>query len=169
MSNESSAEIPFLRHTVAVLAYRAEKVLREWPADSAHYQVGAAARTPLQLGRHLGDLAEWAFALAFGDGQWRAAGGDDFGAEVQRFFHALERLDRQLAEAGALARPAGIVFQGPIADALTHIGQLAMLRGLCGNRVRPESYARAEIMVGRVGIVQAQQRRDFDGDASALS
>ncbi|MBK8096983.1 MAG: hypothetical protein IPK26_07745 [Planctomycetes bacterium] len=167
MSNDLSAEILFLRHTVAVLAYRAEKALRDWPADSAHFQVGAAARTPLQLGRHLGDLAEWAFALAFGDGQWRAAGGDDFGVEVNRFFTALERLDRQLADATSMARPAGVVFQGPIADALTHVGQLAMLRGLCGSKVRPESYARAEIVIGRVGREQAPTRREFDGDASA--
>lgn len=167
MVSESPAEVPFLRHTLAVLAYRAEKVLRGWPVGGAEFTVGAGARTPLQIVRHVADLAEWALALAHGDGQWRAAGDGDFAAEVQRFFSALERLDQHLATGEALARPAGIVFQGPIADALTHVGQLALLRGLCGSKVRPESYARAEIVVGRVGRDQAAQRREFDGDASA--
>jgi hypothetical protein len=59
------------------------------------------------------------------------------------------------------------LIQGPLADALTHVGQLAMLRGMAGVPVRPESYPRAEIVVGRVGIDQAAPRAEFDGDASA--
>jgi len=60
-----------------------------------------------------------------------------------------------------------VIFQGPIADALTHVGQLAMLRGIAGTPVRPESYARATIEVGQVGREQSSERREFDGDASA--
>jgi hypothetical protein len=60
-----------------------------------------------------------------------------------------------------------MIFQGPVADALTHVGQLAMMRGAAGAPVRPESYARAEIRVGRVGREQAAARKEFDGDASA--
>ena len=66
----------------------------------------------------------------------------------------------------ARARPPGQIFQGPIADALTHVGQLALLRGAFGAAVKPESYARAEIEVGRVGPEQAPPRAEFDGDAS---
>ena len=62
--------------------------------------------------------------------------------------------------------PLGVIFQGPIADALTHVGQLAMMRGAAGLAVRPESYARAEIRAGRVGLDQSAKRTEFDGDAS---
>ncbi len=77
-------------------------------------------------------------------------------------------LDRRLADPAPLGYPAEILFQGPIADALTHIGQLAMLRGAAGAAVKPESYARAEIAVGRVGTEQSVTRKEFDGDASGL-
>jgi len=60
-----------------------------------------------------------------------------------------------------------MLIQGPLADALTHVGQLAMLRGAAGAPVRPESYARADIVAGRVGMDQAPAGREFDGDASA--
>lgn len=59
------------------------------------------------------------------------------------------------------------LIQGPLADALTHVGQLAMLGGMAGAPVRPESYARAAIEAGRVGRDQAPPGREFDGDASA--
>ena len=66
----------------------------------------------------------------------------------------------------SLGHSAMIIFQGPVADAFTHVGQLAMLRGHAGSAVRPESFARAEIARGRVGLDQSTNRREFDGDAS---
>jgi hypothetical protein len=41
------------------------------------------------------------------------------------------------------------------------------LRGVAGAPIRPESYARAEIVAGRVDRAQAPPRVEFDGDASA--
>ena len=75
-------------------------------------------------------------------------------------------LDAALADTSSAPYPAGIIFQGPIADALTHVGQLAMMRGMAGEPVKPESYARATIETGRVGHDQAPPGREFDGDAS---
>src|SRR2546426_11302508 len=52
----------------------------------------------------------------------------------------------------ALARSMGNQewhLQGPIADALTHIGQIAMRR-LAGAPIKGESYFAAEILIGRV-------------------
>ena len=62
---------------------------------------------------------------------------------------------------------AKVIFQGPVADALTHVGQLALLRGHAGAPVMPESFGRAEITVGRVGLDQSKKRAEFEGDASA--
>jgi len=155
-----------LRHTVATLAYRAEKVLRDVPTGFAEVRLSPATRTPLEILSHLGDLMEWAERLVRGEYRWQAAPASSWAAAADRFFQGLAGLDAALAEAQPESCPAEQIFQGPIADALTHVGQLAMMRGMCGSAVRPESYARAEIRAGRVGREQAAARAEFDGDAS---
>jgi hypothetical protein len=155
-----------IRHLVATLAYRAAKVLRETPPGFAFLEVGPATRRPVQIVAHLGDLMAWAVTLCRGDYVWKAEGGDDWDAEVSRFFGGLEALDRELAAGAPPGDSLEKLIQGPLADALTHVGQLALLRGMSGAPVRPESYARAEIVAGRVGPAQAPAVREFDGDAS---
>ncbi len=81
---------------------------------------------------------------------------------MQRFFTALEAFEAYLASGLPLGFQAGKLFQGPIADALTHVGQIAMLRRLAGAPVRGENYFRAEIAVGRIGPQQAAPRRELD-------
>lgn len=155
-----------LRHLLATLAYRAAKVLRDVPIEFGQFQAGPAARRPVQIVAHMGDLMSWGIALARGEHVWKAEGSGDWNIEVNRFLDRLARLDQAL-EAGAL--PPGAeekLIQGPLTDALTHVGQLAILRGLAGCPVRPESYARAEIVAGRLGLAQAAPVREFDGDAS---
>lgn len=159
--------IQVLRHMVATLAYRAAKVLRDTPDGFAGVSAGATARTPVQIVAHMADLMAWAVTIARGDYVWAAAGSDDWSVEVERFFDGIATLDRDLASAAAADSSIQQLIQGPIADALTHVGQLSMLRGLGGAPVRPESYARAEIVVGRVGREQARANKEFDGDASA--
>jgi len=105
--------------------------------------------------------------MAHGEYVWRADGSDNWDVEARRFFDSLAELDRRLASNIPSDRYVEMLIQGPLADALTHIGQLAMLRGAAGIPVRPESYARAEIVAGRVGPEQATPVSEFDGDASA--
>ena len=164
--NSALGERALLRHTLATLAYRAEKVLREAPDGFADHRLAPAARTPLEIVGHLGDLMEWALRTAQGHWVWKAESICEWNAEVDRFYAALSALDQFLASDAPLGHPANVIFQGPIADALTHVGQLAMLRGMAGLPVRPESYGRAHIAAGRVGRDQAAERREFDGDAS---
>jgi hypothetical protein len=155
-----------LRHFAATLAYRAAKVLRDVPPGFGAASFGPSVRSPVHIVAHMGDLMAWAITLARGDYVWKAEGGDGWDVEVRRFFDLLGSLDRQLAD-GPL--PPGAIeklIQGPLADTFTHVGQLAMLRGMAGAPVRPEAYARAEIVVGRVGRDQALPAREFDGDAS---
>lgn len=163
-----STDRGLLRHALATLAYRAEKVLRDPPPGFAAHSLGTGQRTPLQLVAHLGDLVEWALRAA-GDGEWRweAGGAASWEAGVERFFAGVQRLDALLAGDEVLRSTPEKLFQGPIADALTHVGQLALLRGHAGAPVRPESYARAGITAGRVGRDQPAERFEFDGDASA--
>jgi hypothetical protein len=166
MSTTPAPETQFLRHTLATLAYRAEKVLRDPPHGFATYRLGENTRTPLAIAGHLGDLLEWAANAADGQWTWKAASEGDWGRDVERFFSAAKRLDARLASGAPPGSPPTQIFQGPIADALTHVGQIALLRGHFGAAVRPESFARAEITVGRVGADQSATRREFDGDAS---
>ncbi len=156
-----------LRHLVATLAYRAAKVLRDAPPGFGGFQAGPAARRPVTIVAHMADLMSWAVSLAHGDYVWKAEGGEDWASEVARFFDGIGALDRALDNRALPERAAEKLIQGPLADALTHVGQLAMLRGLAGAPVRPESYARADIVAGRVGPAQSPPVREFDGDASA--
>lgn len=167
--NEGQAkdERAMLRHAVATLAYRAEKVLRDVPPGFPDHRLGPGVRTPLELVGHLGDLIEWATRSAQGEWTWKPESVGEWNADVERFYAALSSLDGFLASDVPLGQPVGVIFQGPIADALTHVGQLAMIRRLAGAPVRPESYVRAKIEAGRVGRDQSAERREFDDDASA--
>jgi len=157
-----------LRHLVATLAYRASKVLRDVPPGFGDFSNGPNTRVPVQILAHLGDLMEWATKMAQGEYIWSAKGSSNWETELHRFFDNLATLDQILA-AGVPQRTAELLVQGALADSLTHVGQLAMLRSAAGSPIRPESYARAEIVVGRVGLDQAPPGREFDGDASARS
>lgn len=155
-----------LRHTVATLAYRAEKVLREPPPGFAEYRLSPTSRTPLDIVEHMGDLVEWGARMAQGEYRWEPAPAGNWPGACERFFRGLLAFDDSVARSSLDAHSADQIFQGPIADALTHVGQLAMMRGVVSAPVRPESYARAEITTGRVGRDQSAARREFDGDAS---
>jgi hypothetical protein len=156
-----------LRQMAATLAYRAAKVLRDVPPDFAHRSFGDATRQPVRILAHMGDLMSWGVSMAGGGKEWKPAGGDDWNTERHRFFNGLAALDAALAAEGDFKGSIDKLIQGPLADALTHVGQLAMLRGMAGAPVRPESYARAIITAGRVGLDQEAPRAEFDGDASA--
>ena len=166
-SSAADATRIVLRHFAATLAYRAAKVLRDVPADFASTSFGVPTRRPVEIVAHLADLMAWGVSLARGEYTWVAGGSANWEQEVGRFFDELAALDRELSNREITAASMEKLIQGPLADALTHVGQLAMLRGMAGAPVRPESYARAEIVIGRVGREQAPPRREFDGDASA--
>ena len=151
----------YLRHALATLAYRGSKVLREAPEDFAAFRIGDSSRTPAQILAHVCDLLDWAASLLTGKETWRESTPAPWNDEVARFFQVLRAVDDALASPEPLPCPWPRLFQGPIADALTHVGQLAMLRRAAGAPVRGENYYRAEIIVGRVGPDQPPARREF--------
>jgi hypothetical protein len=156
-----------LRHILATLAYRAAKVLRDVPPGFAEFSGAASNRKPVQILAHMADLMGWAVRMVEGEYLWRPEGTRDWNTERNRFFDGLAALDRFLASTAPIGHSPEMLIQGPLADALTHVGQLALIRAAAGAPVRPESYARAEIVIGRVGLEQAPPGREFDGDASA--
>lgn len=152
----------FLRHTLATLAYRASKPLRDAPSSFAHFRAAPDSRTPGEIVAHLGDLMTWATFVARGEHQWKVSAAGDWTADVERFYSELARLDALLGQIEPSPQDAERVFQGAIADSLTHVGQLTMLRRLAGAPIRGENYARADIVRGRVGLSQAAPRVEFD-------
>ncbi len=156
----SSREL--LRHTVATLAYRSGKALRAAPAGFAEFHASETTRTPGKILAHIGDLLDWALSIARGKQEWHDSAALPWEEGTQRFFTALAAFDAYLASDSPLAAPAEKLFQGAIADALTHVGQIAMLRRMAGAPVKGENYFRADIVVGRVGPDQPPPAREFD-------
>ncbi len=150
-----------LRHTVATVAYRGGKAVRGAPASFAAYSADGSPRTPATILAHIGDLFDWALSQAKGAEAWADSTPLEWDREVDRFFATLERFDAFLASEAPLAATPERIFQGAIADALTHVGQLAMLRRLAGAKMKAENYSRAEIVVGRVGAEQTAPSREF--------
>ncbi len=159
MNDERTA---LLRHTLATLAYRGAKALREAPPEFAAYRAAPGTRTPAEILAHLGDLLDWAAKLAAGKQEWHDSPPTDWQQGVDRFFAGLALLDSRLASGAPLGSPPESLFQGPIADALTHIGQISLLRRMAGSPVRGENYLRADIVAGRVGAEQSAPRHEFD-------
>lgn len=155
-------KIAMLRHTVATLAYRGGKALRGAPAEFADFRAAEGTRTPGHILAHIGDLLDWALAMADGRKDWHDSPPARWEQGSARFFAALEAFDARLASGEPTAVPAEKIFQGPIADALTHVGQIAMLRRMAGCPIRGENYFVAEVSAGRVGAEQAPPRREFD-------
>jgi hypothetical protein len=151
-----------LRHTVATAAYRGRKVVASAPAGFAEFRVADASRTPGLILAHIGDLLDWALSLADGQQRWQNSTPLAWEQETARFFKALEKLDSRLADGAPLGCSPEALFQGPIADTLSHIGQLALLRRLAGAPIRAENYFIADIAVGRVGPEQALPKVEFD-------
>jgi hypothetical protein len=156
------SECDLLRHTLATLAYRGAKALRGAPADFTGFRAGGSTRTPVEILAHIGDLLDWGLRMSRGEHRWTVAEPLPWDEEVDRFFACLERLDAALAARDEARFPDEKIFRGPIADSLTHVGQLTMLRRLHGSPIRGENYFRAEIETGRVGRDQPAPVREFD-------
>jgi hypothetical protein len=162
MSHDSDSARQLLRHAVATVAYRGGKVLRGIPAHFASFHIGDKTRTPAQVLAHLGDVFDWALSIAQGRQAWHDSTSLPWNAEVDRFYAAIKNFDDYLASAEPLHGGAEGLFQGPIADALHHIGQIAMLRRLANSPILGENYFKADIAVGRVGPEQPAPRREFE-------
>lgn len=158
--NEAPTSVEFLRHTVAVIAYRAGKSLRDVPAGYGEFELGPGSRRPVQILAHMSDVLTWARSIVVGRQAWDPVAPESWEKEVDRFFERLEELDAALVRSEE--PPALRLLQGPLADTLTHVGQLAMLRRVAGSPVRGENYFRAKIVEGRVGSEQASSPHEFD-------
>jgi len=149
------------RHILATLAYRAAKVVSNAPAAFADFHAGEDSRTPGEILAHMGDLFDWALSAAKGKEVWHNSTPLAWNKEVERFFGSLKKFDDFLASNERVHVAYENLFQGPLSDALTHVGQLAILRRLAGTPVRAENFFIAEVVAGRVGADQAKPKMEF--------
>ncbi len=160
MNMDSKRE--FLRHTVATVAYRGAKAVADAPENFGSFKCGETSRTAGEILAHMGDVFDWALAAAQGNQIWQDSVPLDWKNEVERFFAAIKKFDDYLASDETLGLSAEKFFQSAVADALTHVGQIAFLRRLAESPVRGEIYVNAEIVAGRVGAEQSGKRIEFN-------
>ena len=151
-----------LRHALATLAYRSAKALRDAPPGFSGFAPAPGARTAGQILAHMGDLMDWGASIARGEQRWADSPVQTWDADVARFFAALEKFDDAVSDLDPDDPLEPKLFQGPIADAIQHTGQLTMMRRLAGAPIRGENYYVAPITIGRVGLDQDPPRREFD-------
>jgi hypothetical protein len=150
-----------LRHAVATMIYRGAKTVRDAPLEFREFRIQPTSRTPMEILAHLGDLFAWSLSMAEGQEAWHSSPAEGWERELARFYDSVEKFDAYLAGASPVACPMDRLFQGPIADALTHVGQLAMLRSLFGVPIQGENYFRADIRIGQVGPDQPPPKKLF--------
>jgi hypothetical protein len=148
MPCESATEL--FRHTLSTLAYRGGKALRGAPANFSDYRVGSSGRTAGEILAHICDVLDWGLIMAKDKHVWHELAPQAWDQDVERFFKVLREFDDFLASGAPLQAPLDKLFHGPIADVLTHIGQIAMLRRLADSPLKAENFFKADIVIGHI-------------------
>jgi hypothetical protein len=143
-----------IHHFLAALAYRTQKALRGAPPEFASFRAGGRVRTPHELIRHMDDVLGYSRTFFIG-GNYRAPEFPDFQAAIAHFHETLADVARHI-ELGTKLRDVTpeILLQGPFSDAMTHAGQLALLRRLSGSPVPPENFVYADSQSSNLGTNQ---------------
>jgi len=162
MENINNESLLFLRHTFAVLAYRGGKAIKGVPEDFRNYKISPEAKPPIAILAHVNDLLDWTLHLIKGKSVWKNSKPRSWAFETERFHKKLEKIDSALSSGKEIKCSYERIFQGPVADALTHIGQIAYLRRIAGIGVMGENYFVADISAGRVGVDQAKPKIEFE-------
>jgi len=145
-----------LRHFLATLAYRGRKAIVGAPAGFAGFDAGHGVRTPVEIVSHMSGVLTHAYSF-FGPGETRKPQIGSWEQEVEGFFQILSALDRSLKLRVELrGRNQERLLQGPLADAMTHVGQLAMLRRMASSPIPKESFDEAPIRIGEVSLRRAE-------------
>lgn len=143
----------FVRHLIATIAYRTTKVILDVPEHYPTFEAGQGVRTPVEIMHHMSDVILMA-CRALQPSERVEVPLADWHTEVDRFYGVLNRLDEAVQ---GKSQPQTLtweqILQGPLADALTHVGQLATIRRLAGAPMAGERYSRADISAGRIAPV----------------
>ena len=152
-----------LRHFLAALAYRLQTAVRGAPAGFGDFDAGHGVRPPAAIVRHMTHVLRYAHRRFAPAADVEAPPELPFADEVTRFHETLAVVDRDLAELLDEVDEDVVLrlLQGPLVDAMTHVGQLAMLRRMAGAPIPGQSFSAADVEIGRVGADQSPPRRSF--------
>ncbi len=159
MSDSTAPTVP-LRHVLATLAYRGGKVTRDAPERFGKLSVGKGSKTAVEILTHMCDVLAWGTSWARGEQKWEQSEVQNWHVTVERFHGALADFDAVLAS-GTLACKPEELLQGPLADCLTHVGQIALLRRLADAPIKAENYSQAGVTIGRLGADQVPPAQEF--------
>jgi hypothetical protein len=146
MPCESATEL--FRHTLSTVAYRGGKALLGAPDNFSDFRIGRAGRTAGEILAHVCDVLDWGLIMAKEKHVWHESAPQAWDQDVERFFAVLREFDNFLASGAPLQAPLDKLFQGPVADVLTHVGQIAMLRRLAESPLKAENFFKADIVIG---------------------
>ena len=152
----------FLRHLLATIAYRGAKAVRGAPASFAAFKASPKSRTPHEILAHIGDLMAWGRGMVSGEPKWSDGALGTWDEQCARFHRELAAFDAALQGEAPLAKEWKRIAQGPLADALQHVGQITMLRRVAGAPILGENYFLANIETGRVGEDQPPGVKEFE-------
>jgi hypothetical protein len=147
-----------LRHFLAAIAYRTQKALRDAPEHYASFSAGNRARTPTEMIRHMTSLMGYVRTF-FEGGTYKPEPLPSFKDEVERFHRMVVEVGKLLASDANCSITTDQLLQGPFADAMTHVGQLAMLRRLADAPIAPENFIYADIRADRLHAEQPPPAR----------
>ena len=144
-----------LRHYTASIAYHATKAIRDAPVVFPEFKPGRGVRTPRQILHHIAGVLTYAHSF-FEDYETTHLDHQTWDTEINRFYEILGKLDNSLKEKHPRKVTEEQLLQGPLSDAMAHIGQLLMLRRLAGSPVPSENFIFADIAKGVVGPDQPE-------------
>ena len=133
-----------LHHFLAAIAYRLQKALRGAPDTFPEFRVAPMVRTPHELVCHITSVL--GYARTYFIGGTFSLTPSDWESDIQALHAMLADFGRHLSDGTPFRNTdEKHMLQGPLADAMTHVGQIAMLRRLAGSPVHPENFIVANI------------------------
>ena len=146
MSNKSE----MLRHFLASITYRATKAIKNVPETYPAHDLGKGVKTPLRILHHITGVLTYAHSF-FEHYDTTHIDVKSWDAEVGEFYSILSKLDKSIQEKKPKEVTEEQLLQGPLSDAMTHIGQLSMLRRLADSPLPSENFIFADVRKGAVG------------------
>jgi len=150
-----SAKEEILRHYLASIAYHATKAIKGAPENYPELNIGKDIRTPRRILHHVTGVLSYAHSF-FEHYDTTYFEHKPWDEEVRYFYETLSKLDESLQEKEPREVSEEQLLQGPLSDAMTHIGQLLMLRRMAGSPVPSENFIYADIRAGVVGQDQPE-------------
>jgi hypothetical protein len=133
-----------IRHALAAVKYRADKAIEGAPTGFGVFSAGEGTRSPCELLRHITAVIGQTTA-ALTDGHFHEEQGGPLSLERDRADAAIRTLANSLVGRPLTPETTKRLLQGPVADAISHVGQLALLRRLIGSPIAGENFYAAAI------------------------